>query len=145
MKRLMTLTFCLFLLTIITKADNDKPVTLQELPQKAQEFIKQVFPKKEISYAKLEKDLWEKKYDVVFTNGEKVEFNKNGEWEEVDCKFSVVPNNIIPQPIQELLSKQYPQAKVLKIERDSKGYEVKLSNRLEIKFNQNFQIVDIDD
>lgn len=145
MKRLMTLTFCLFLLTNITKADNDKPVTLQELPQKAQEFIKQVFPKKEISYAKLEKDLWEKKYDVVFTNGEKVEFNKNGEWEEVDCKFSVVPNNIIPQPIQELLSKQYPQAKVLKIERDSKGYEVKLSNRLEIKFNQNFQIVDIDD
>ena len=34
---------------------------------------------------------------------------------------------------------------ILEIEHDSEGYEIKLSNRLEIKFNNKFQVVDIDD
>lgn len=144
MKRLITLSICLFIFLGFTRADDDKPISVEQLPAKAQEFIKQYFSKKEVSYAKMEKDFWEKKYDVVFVNGEKVEFDKNGLWEEVNCKFSVVPEAIIPQPIRNLLAKQYPEAKPLKIERDSKGYEVKLNNQLEIKFNTNFQIVDID-
>lgn len=145
MKRLMTLTLCLFALLGAVKADDDKPITVNELPQKAQEFIKQFFSQNEVSYAKMEKDLWEKKYDVVFINGEKVEFDKNGAWEEVNCKFSVVPDPIIPQQIRTYLTQHYPQVKVLKIERDKKGYEVKLNNKLEIKFNSNFQVTDIDD
>ena len=39
----------------------------------------------------------------------------------------------------------YQEAKILEIEHDSEGYEIKLSNRLEIKFNNKFQVVDIDD
>lgn len=144
MKRFIALTICLFALLNVTKADDDKPITVNELPKKAQEFIKQFFPKNEVSYAKMEKDLWDKKYDVVFVNGEKVEFNKNGEWEEVDCKFSAVPEPIIPESIRTTLAKQYPQSKILKIDRDNKGYEVKLNNKLEIKFNTRFQIVEID-
>jgi len=32
----------------------------------------------------------------------------------------------------------------LKIERDSKTYEVKLNNQLELEFNKAFQLIDID-
>ena len=38
----------------------------------------------------------------------------------------------------------YPDAKILKIERDKKDYEVKLSNRTELKFDLKFNLIDID-
>ncbi len=39
---------------------------------------------------------------------------------------------------------KYPQAKVLEIDRDARGYDVKLDNRLELEYNNNFELVDID-
>ena len=145
MKRLTILSVCLFILSGTVMADDGKPVLVDQLPVKAQQFIKQHFPEKEISFARVEKEFIGKKYDVFFVNGEKLEFDKNGLWKEVDCKLSAVPDAVIPQPIREYQSKQYPDAKTLKIERESKGYEVKLNNRLEIRFDAVFQVVDIDD
>ena len=56
----------------------------------------------------MEKDFWEKKYEVVFVNGEKAEFLKDGSWEKVDCKYSTVPTGIVPQAIKDYVSKHYP-------------------------------------
>ena len=86
-----------------------------------------------------------KSYDVVFASGEKLEFDKSGDWTEVKCKTGEVPAAIIPEAILKYVKANYPDAKVLEIEHDSEGYEIKLSNRLEIKFNDKFQVVDIDD
>ena len=47
--------------------------------------------------------------------------------------------------IKNFINENYSDSRVLKIERDSRGYEVKLSNKLELKFNNDFKIVDIDD
>lgn len=144
MKQLITLSVCLFALLGLAKADNDQSISITQLPKKSQEFIAQHFSKNEVSYAKLEKEFLDKKYEVVFVNGEKIEFDKNGEWEKVDCKFSVVPEIIVPQSIKDYVTKQYPQAKILKIERDTKGYEVKLSNKLELTFSPKFKLIEID-
>ena len=133
MKKLMTLAICLFAFIGITRADDDKPVTVDQLPQKAQTFIKQYFADKQVSLAKQERDFFDKSYEVMFVNGEKVEFDKNGEWKDVDCKFSEVPADIIPQAIR------------THIDRDSRGYEVQLNNRLELSYNTSFQLTDIDD
>lgn len=145
MKKWMTLILCLFAAFGYLKADNDTPITVNNLPKQSQEFIQKYFPGKEISYAKLEKDLMEKKYEVVFLNGEKVEFDKKGAWTDVDCRFSAVPAEIIPAPIRDYVAKNYPDTKILKIDRDRKDYEVKLNNRLELKFNRNFQLIELDD
>jgi len=51
---------------------------------------------------------------------------------------------IIPAAIQKYVTTHYPDAKVLKIERDKKDYEVKLSNRTELKFDLKFNLIDID-
>ena len=74
MKQIILLFACLFALQGLAKADDDRAITVDQLPQKAQEFIQKYFPKNEISLAKMEKDFWEKKYEVVFVNGEKAEF-----------------------------------------------------------------------
>ena len=96
MKQIILLFACLFALQGLAKADDDRAITVDQLPQKAQEFIQKYFPKNEISLAKMEKDFWEKKYEVVFVNGEKAEFLKDGSWEKVDCKYSTVPPGIEP-------------------------------------------------
>ena len=51
---------------------------------------------------------------------------------------------IIPAPIKKYVETNYPEAKVLSIERDRYDYEVKLSNFWEIKFDMNFNVIDMD-
>jgi hypothetical protein len=63
----------------------------------------------------------------------------------VDCRYGEVPAAVIPESIKKYIQANYPGEKVHKIERDRNNYEVKLSNRLELTFNQDFNIIDIDD
>ena len=43
------------------------------------------------------------------------------------------------------VKENYPDVKVLMIERDRNDYELKLSNRLELTFDTKYNIIDIDD
>ena len=143
MKKLIFLFVCVFSIQVAL-ADNDKPINFTQLPQAAQKFVKQHFPKAKIAFVKMETELFDKSYDVVFNNGDKLEFDKEGEWTEVNCKSTVVPAKVIPAPIKKYVETNYPEAKVLSIERDRYDYEVKLSNFWEIKFDMNFNVIDMD-
>ena len=143
MKKLILLLVCVLSIQV-TMADNDKPISFAQLPQTAQKFVKQHFPKAKIALTKMETELFDKSYDVVFTNGDKLEFNKKGEWTEVNFKFSSVPVKVLPAQIKKYVEENYPEAKVLSIERDNYDYEVKLSNFWEIKFDLNFNVIDLD-
>lgn len=146
MKKLMIIAaVLLFVASAPACADNDKPIAVTELPQIAQLFIKNHFPKEKVAYAKIERDFLEVQYEVVFTNSSKLEFNKNGEWKEVNCKYSTVPKAIVPAQIVNYISQNYPDANVVKLERNSREYEAKLSNGLELTFDTNFNLIDIDD
>lgn len=127
------------------KADNDKIISKNELPAQAQQFINEHFNGVKLSYAKLERDFLENSYEVMLANGAKLEFSSKGTWEDVDCRYGEVPAAIIPQPIKEYIKSNYPGERVLKIERERNRYELKLSNRLELTFDENFRIIDIDD
>ena len=134
------------LLAILSaSAENDKVVNKNELPAQAQHFINEYFPEINLAYAKLEREFIEHSYEVVLTDGTKLEFSDKGTWVEVDCKYSEVPSEIIPAPIKEYIEKNYPRERVFKIERDRSDYKLKLSNRLELTFNKKFKIIDIDD
>ena len=52
---------------------------------------------------------------------------------------------IVPVQIREYVRKNFPETKFVKIEKGYRDYEVKLTNRLELTFDQNFNLVDIDD
>lgn len=144
MKKLLLLFVCLFTIQSVVKADDDKPIKIEQLPQSAQQFIKSHFGDSKIAIAKVETDWFDKSYDIIFTDGNKLEFDKQGNWKEIDCKYSTVPTSVIPAPILKYVSDNYPEAKVLKIERDKKDYEVKLSNKWELKFDLQFNLIDID-
>lgn len=124
-------------------ADNDKPITVSQLPAKAQQVINQNFKGKKIAVV-VQDGMLTKSYDVMFTNGDKVEFDRNGNWTEVDCRRSAVPVALIPSAIKTYVTQNYPDAKVMEMEKDRSEYEVKLSTGMEITFNKNFQAIDID-
>ena len=143
---MMMLLAGLFVLsTTAVRADDDKAITVDQLPQKAQQFIKKYFPEEKIAYAKMDRDFFDTKYDVVFTNASKIEFLKNGEWKEIDCRHTVVPAGIVPAQITKKIAELYPKAKVTEIDRDTRDYEVKLDNQIELTFDLKFNLIDIDD
>ena len=144
MKKLVFLLVCLFTLQTVARADDDKPIQVTQMPQPAQQFIKQHFADSKVALAKMESDFFYKSYEVIFTNGNKVEFGKNGNWEEVNCKYTSVPTATSPTTVPKYVTTNYPDTRVLKIERDKKEYEVQLSNRVELKFDLKFNLIDID-
>lgn len=136
--------FCLFVVSVNAVASNDKPIEVSQLPQIAQQVLKKDFSKMKIALAKMESGIFDTSYDIIFTNGDKVEFDRNGNWTELKCKYSQVPVRLIPAAINSYVKKNYSSAKVLEIERDRNEYDVKLSNGIEITFNKKFQVIDID-
>ena len=53
MKKLLFLLLSVFTLQV-AQADNDKPITFDKLPAKAQTFIKQNFPTEKVAFTKME-------------------------------------------------------------------------------------------
>ena len=146
MRKLMIFAITLFITGIsLVYADNDRPIDVNQLPQKAQQFIKQHFPNEKIAYAKVERDFSGTKYEVVFAGSSKVEFRRNGEWKEVDCKYTAVPTAIVPQQITNFVTTRYPSATIVQIDRDKRDYEIKLNNGLELTFDLKFNLIEIDD
>jgi hypothetical protein len=105
------------------------------LPANAQTFLKTHFGSKKPSYIIQDKELLSTEYKVQFDNKIEIEFDKKGNWKEVDGKNSKIPASIIPKKITSYVKTNFPKEKITKIEIGSSGYEVKLTNGLELKFN----------
>lgn len=126
------------------EAGNDKPISFRDLPRQAQSTINKYFNKQKVTLYSQESSLLSKSYNVVFTNGDKIEFNKNGEWKEIDCNNRAVPTNLVPYQIKNYVSKNYRGSKIVKIERKKLTYEVELSSRIELTFDKKFNLLEVD-
>lgn len=144
MKKMMLFFACVFTLVTTACADNHQPIERHQLPEKAQIFLSTYFPDAKISLARKELDVMELNYDVIFTDGSKVEFDRKGNWTEVDCLTNPLPSGIVPEAINQIIRSHYPEAQATKIERDHREVEVKLNNRVELTFNKHMQLIDID-
>lgn len=147
MKRILeTMLFALALLfasPASANTDGGKAISPGKLPQAALQTINTHLPGRKIAIAKVESELFSKSYTVIFTNGEKIEFDGRGRWTEVKCKRSAVPASLVPAQIAQYIKANYPDCRILEIERDDE-YEVKLSNHVEVTFNKKFEVIDID-
>lgn len=125
-------------------ADDDKPIQFSGLPRTAQQFVMRNFADKKVALAKMESDFFGKNYDVIFVNGDKVEFDRSGNWKKIKCKYSQVPASLVPNPIMVYVRDNYPECKIIELEKEGNTYEAKLSNGWELKFNMNFELIDLD-
>ena len=145
MKRILLTLVAIFSVGVfVAVADNDKVINKNQLPAQAQQFINTHFAGVELTYAKQERDIFGRSYEVMLANGAKLEFTSNGTWEEVDCRYGEVPADVVPAEIKKYVDEKFAGEKVVGIERHRNEIEVRLSNRFELTFNKDFKLVDID-
>lgn len=146
MKKLALVLACVFALGTQMFAMGGKPVEVNNLPVKVQEFIKTYFGFTEVSYAKQDTELLDRGYTVVFTNGDKADFTASGEWEEIDCEHNVVPKALVPDFVKKFVENKHKGQKVVELKKEKRGrYEVKLANGVEMHFNNKGQMIRYDD
>lgn len=126
-------------------AGNDRVIEVTKLPQVAQNVLTKEFSNKRISFVKADRDVITLDYNVVFDDGSAIEFDAKGQWEEIHCRKGDVPSNLIPEAIRKYVSSNYPAERICQIEKQRKGYEIELTNGLELEFDKNFRVRDIDD
>ncbi len=142
MKRLLLL-IAMMALTLSSYSEN-KVINASQLPAKSLEFVHKWFPDSEIIKAKMEKRASLSQYEIKLDNGSKLQFDNHGSCTEVDCINKEVPAGIVPSKISEYVKSSYPDAIIVKIEHDTKLYEVDLNNGYELTFNASFRLVDVD-
>ena len=80
----------------------------------------------------------------MFVDGDRLEFDKQGNWKEMKCKRTSVPEAAVPAQIVKYVKTNYPDAKIIQIEKDRYEYEVKLSNFWDLKFDLKYNLIDMD-
>ena len=120
---------------------SDRVITANQLPAAAQTFINQTFPGATIMYAEID----DGKYEVHLNDGTEINFDRKGNWDKVDCKLKAVPAHLIPATIASNVETQFSGTVITKIDKERYGYEIELSNGLDLKFNRQGMLSEIDD
>lgn len=146
MKKILVTAALLFAGITVSRADNDRPITLEQLPAAAQTFLKTHFADLTLAYAVEDPKFVGSEYEVTYTDRTEVEFRPNGEWSSVERRYAAVPASVVPTQISDYVAKSsFPNQYIKKIERDAYTWEIELSNGIEIKFDREFRVIDIDD
>lgn len=134
------------LITISACADNDTiSRNPSDLPVQSRTFLTEHFGNMPVAHIKIEKNwLGVKGYDVILTDGTKVEFTKDGEWKEVKGHRQGIPSAIIPASILRYLRQHYDGIAVTAIDKDSRDYELDLKNGVELTFDRQGNFLTLD-
>ncbi len=121
-------------------SDKDEPISALDLPSTSKEFIAQYFPSASIVAAQKDKD----EYDVVLSDGTKIEFDKKGNWTDVDApQTKVLPTGFYPAEIDNYLAEYFEGEGINEISKVERGYEVEIISGTEILFAHDGSFIEI--
>ena len=142
-KQILTLATIL-LLGFTTFAQNGAK-NIQQLPQKAQEFVKTYFNDYNVAYILTDKELADIYYKIRFEDCTEIEFNAKGDWTDVSGKQNCIPTGFILKEITDYVNAYHNDLCITDIEREFNRITVELSNKLEIEFNSKGKLISYDD
>ena len=96
---------------------------------------------------KIDKD-WGRvsEYEVILTDGSEISFDKDGNWENVEVNNSrSVPSAFVPAQVRKVVAGQQPGQRIVGVDRDRRGYDIELSNGIEMKFDKAGKFLGYDD
>lgn len=141
MKKIAVLLAGLVFCAVACNADGNKTaVAVTDLPAAGQELLARDFAGQNVSYVLREKEAFKVEYEVRLENGTEIELDADGQWKKIDCKASAVPQGLVPVEILTQVGKSFPAAFVVEIDKDGRGYDVELSNGLELNFDRRFNM-----
>lgn len=127
-------------ISLASCSDKDEPIAPTELPSNAKDFISTYFASSTIVSTQKDKD----DYDVVLSDGTKIEFNKKGEWTDVDApNGKSLPTGFYPASIDTYLAENFDGEGINEISKVKRGYEVEITTGTEMIFDQNGTFIEI--
>lgn len=107
------------------------------LPKAAQTVLAQNF-KSKVSVIKIDKELGRiSDYEVILTDGTEISFDRDGNWENIEVGVkSKIPSVFIPKAISNYVKTAQPGKNIVGIEKERGGYEIELSNGIDMKFDK---------
>ncbi len=146
MKKILSIALMMFVIFQSACAGDVITHDTKRLPEAARKFISTYFARAQVSHIKIESELFQtKKYEVLLTDRTEIDFDRHGEWLEVDCNDTPVPLGLIPPYVSNYLGETFPGTHVVKMERGHRELEVDLDNGMSITFNAKGEVTDIDD
>ena len=129
----------IIIITIISCSNllADWIVPAESLPEKARQFIAQNFADSQIWY--IEND--DGKFEVELSNGIKIDFLYNGDWNEIDAEYVGIPYNVFPPNVANTIRNTYPQTVIISAEKKWGTYEIKLNNMMELYISADGQLI----
>lgn len=138
MKYFLMALMCLMSTSILA---DDTPIPVEQLPEAARTFVQANFKGQKIVYA--EKD-WNS-FECRLKDGTKIEFTKKGAWKKIDRKKDAVPAELVPEAIREYVKANFEDCIITKIDKERYGYDIELSNDIDLKFNYQGAFIGMDD
>ena len=145
MKKILLSALAIATLAVTPTMAEDVAITAQKLPQEAQKFLNTHFVQNKVVSAMHDRDISDNDYTVILDDGTKIEFDASGKWESVKNHNGKIPAGVIPTAIQGYVAEHYPSIGIEKIERKRYGYEVELTNDLDMKFSSSGKFIGLDD
>jgi hypothetical protein len=132
---------------MLLACEEEKFIPADELPAISRTFIETHFPGVETTAIVREKEGLDVDYTVYLANGFDIDFAKSGDWDDVDGHISPVPESILallPENLAEYVAGAFPDFLIVEVNRERYGYEISLSNGLELKFNSDGSFHNVD-
>jgi hypothetical protein len=148
MKKMVFYVMFFVVTTLSAACEGEKLIRENELPAVSKTFIETHFADVGITAMVRERDGLNIDYTVYLANGFDVDFNKSGEWDDVDGHFQSVPESVLallPQPLLQHIATTFPNLSIVEVNKERYGYEIGLSNDLDLKFDSNGRFTGIDD
>lgn len=143
--KVIGLTLLLALIVPAAKAER-LPIPGDKLPAQAQLFIKEYFPQQTVerAWAKMmrptSEPMW---YDVVLSNGVKINFSLDGNWYGISAKKSNQPLSIdfLPNAARKYITDNCKGQSVKSIKWKKDMYKVKMSDGQTLIFDKDYSFV----
>lgn len=130
-----------FMLSSCSESALDEPAYQEEvvLPSEADNFVRNFYPQVKLVKVTVSDDGMGRIYSAYLANAHIVRFDENGEWKDVVAPGGrPIPVGITPMIIEEYISKTNIGQGVNGISRDNRGYDVRLTNGVELNFGIDF-------
>ncbi len=142
MKRKL-LTMVIFLALGFVSQARDIKVTINDLPAKAREFISTYFANRNV--VSVMKDLDDNEFTVRLDDNTKIDFDRKGEWLDLDNKVNCLTTAFLAPQITNYLETSHAGFCVSDIDKERSRVKVELNNNVELVFRLTGEFMHYDD
>lgn len=124
--------------------DKESTASENDLPAAAKTFISTHYGSQEVTRVIKDRDNGKVSWDVFLNNGTKLEFNKDGDLDEIEGTERI-PDSVLPASVLQYVDQNYPGTFVRSWDVDDNHNEARLSNGIELIFDKDGNFVRVDD